>query len=585
MQFHIYSTYASLLKRLMLLALLLSAVSVAQDVESVFPKTTDERPEREKSSGETRTDKGSAEDDADADLDSGMVIPLGISRGSLNPAKRGLNLPLKPKTMVIPINDRDTTKYGMIDDWQASFVDRRLKRAKAEKFDLVILEIDTNGGSVDACERINRSIAECGIPVIAFVKGKAFSGGAIISLGCKAIVMAKGSQIGGAKAVDMFGGDVGESMRQKIDSMMMAMVSNLCDVNKHPKPIALGMVNSDIEVYEIRDPKVRFVTGEELAQMEKVRGSKIPIVRQWKKKDSILTLTAKDAVNSGLAMGLAADVDETYTGLNIAPASVDYAMITPAEKTARFVSNPLWRILLVLIGIVALFWELKSPGHGVGYITFAFCLGLFFWMQIFANNAGLWEVILFGVGATALAVELFILPGFGIAGFIGIGMILISIIFAFLPEHINLSNLFKRDGLSPWEAEALGTALRWAFLALISIATVIAVGLIKGARLPGLSRMALTAEISGGVQTNENVAGTSGGVLAMAPGTTRMTPGTEKSMLIGQQGSTETVLRPSGKVRLEGVTYDAVSEGAFLEAGIKVVVLRVSANGIVVRAV
>jgi membrane-bound serine protease (ClpP class) len=582
-------------------ALCLAAAAWAQQEPDIAPQTEKNTPSQpagtekitDRGTGtiiEKGTEAGSPAADPEPATDgapSDFVLPLGISRGSLKPGQRGLNLPPKPKTMRIPINDAESTKYGMIDDWQAGFVERRLRRAKAEKFDLVVLEIDTNGGSVGACERINRGIQECGVPVIAFVKGKAFSGGAIIALGCKAIVMAPGSQIGGAEVVDGQGGDIGGSMKKKIESMMLAMVGNLCDLNGHPKPIAQGMVNLDLEVYEIRDPKIRFVTGDELAQMEKSRGAKVPIVRQWKKKDKILTLTAKDAVNSGLALGLASDPEETFTGLNVAPAQIDLAVVTPAEKVSRALGHPIWSILLVLVGIVALFLELKSPGHGMGYITFAFCMGVFFWLQIFSSNAGLWEVALFGVGAAALAVEIFILPGFGIAGFLGIVLILTSIIFAFLPEHISISNLFKKDGLSPWEAVMLTAALKWAFIALISIVAVTVVGLVRGARLPGLGRMALRTEIHGGARSRENVVGADGS-LAGAPGIVLLpalgAESAQKLALVGKQGLTETVLRPSGKVRLDGITYDAVSEGAFLEAGVKVSVLRVSANGLVVRA-
>ena len=97
--------------------------------------------------------------------------------------------------------------------------------------------------------------------------------------------------------------------------------------------------------------------------------------------------------------------------------------------------------------------------------------------------------------------------------------------------------------------------------------------------------MALKAEVQGGVKSEENIVAAGGGALALAPGVAALPADNAKSTLIGQQGDTETVMRPSGKVRLGGATYDAVSEGAFLEAGVKVVVLRVSANGLVVRAV
>jgi membrane-bound serine protease (ClpP class) len=504
------------------------------------------------------------------DIGEGGVDPEAtVSRGSLNPAKRGMKLPGNAKVMVIPVNT-ETTKYGFIDEWQANFISRRLKRAQAENYDLVILEIDTPGGSIDACDQITRAIAACPVPVVAYVKGKAFSGGAIISLGSKAIVMAPGSIIGGAKAVTLWGGDVPASMQQKIDSDLRAASTNLAEANNHPVPIAVGMVNSDVEVYEIKDPAERFVTGERLEELARERGAKPDVVHQWKKKDQILTLTAREAVNTGLAAGIVVDEGEIYTGLNVQPAAIDRADLTAAESAARFVSHPIWRVLLVIVGLVALFWELKSPGHGIGYILFAFCLGAFFWLQVFSNNAGLWEILLFGLGAVLVAMELFLIPGFGVAGFIGFAMILLSIILSFVPEGVSLSTIFngKSSGASDFDLERLNRNLFWAAMTLVSIVVVVLTGLLRGAKLPGFSRMALQTEVAANVNSARPEA-------AAAAGNT--------PTLVGQSATTETVLRPAGKVRLGGVTYDAVSEGSFLDPGTNVVVLRMQGTTLVVR--
>lgn len=496
----------------------------------------------------------------------------GIARGSLNPAKRGLSLPATPKVMVIPIKDGESTKYGMMDDWQATFLERRLRQAQKENYDLVILDIDTNGGVVDSVERMNKAIAKCPVPVVAFVTGKAFSAGAMLSLACKAIVMAPRTQIGGAKVVSAFG-DLNADMRQKVDAMARAMVTGLAETNKYPIPIAVGMVDSNAEVYEVSGERERFMTGREVEEAERKQSAKVSIVRQIKKKDEILTLTATEAVNVGLASGVAADIDEVIMGLNIAPTTVDVAGVSPNETAARFVSHPLWRVLLVLIGLVALFWELKAPGHGIGYIIFAFCLGIFFWLQIFSNNAGIIEIALFAIGALLLGIEVFLLAGFGFAGFAGIAMIIASIVLSFVPEGITIQSLW--DGTaSPQELARLRAGLSWAALTLLTMVVVTVTALLRGAKLPGLSRLALKAEVPAPALA-----------VAAAGEETVLSDPKAQAALVGQVGTVETVLRPSGKVRLGGKTYDAVSEGSFLEAGSKVVVLRVSGNSLVVRAV
>jgi len=503
-----------------------------------------------------------------------LAVQTGIVKGSLNPARRKILLPAKPKVMIIPVNDEETTKSGMIDDWQANFIERRLRAAQDEKVDLVILEIDTFGGQVSSCERINQAIAKCPIPVIAYVKHKAFSGGAIISLGTKMIVMAPGSRIGGAKAVSLWG-EVPSSMRQKMDSDMRAMVTNLSDANQYPAAIAVGMVNTEPEVIETDDPKERFMTSDTYDSLA-VKPLK---VRTWKGKDQILTITANEAVNVGLASGIVSDMDELYLGLGVKPSSVDLATVTPAEKAARFVSHPLWSVLLVLVGLIALVWELKSPGHGMGYIGFAFCMGIFFWLQVFSSNAGLVEITMFAIGSVLIGIELFVLPTFGAGLIVGFGLVILSLILAFVPESVSLLKVIQGKG-SAGDMTLLKEGLMWATLTIIILIGAVVTGLIKGAKMPGLSRLALLTEVT----ATSTVFGADSGVVALAGTSGVALPEPPRHALVGQQAEAETVLRPSGKIRLGGITYDAVSEGPYIDAGSKVVVLRMTSGTFVVRA-
>ncbi|HEY3321263.1 MAG TPA: NfeD family protein [Planctomycetota bacterium] len=510
---------------------------------------------------------GQAEDDGTS---SAPPAVTGIARGSLNPAKHGLTLPNKPKVMLIPVSDEETTYDGYIDPWQAHFIERRLHRAEQEKYDLVILQIHTNGGLVDSCEEINNAIKNCKVPVVAFVQNKALSGGAIISLGCKAIVMTPTSRIGAAKAV-IPGMDVGKDMRQKLDSNMRALAISYCEQNGYPCPIAIAMVDSEVKLLETSDPKNRFMLGESYDVM----AVKPAVTKIWKDKDQILTLTATQAVDAGLASGIAADESEIYSGLNIAPSLIEEATITPAEKAARFLSHPLWRVALALIGVIALLWEMKSPGHGVGYITFAFCLGLFFWLQIFSANAGLAELVMFGVGAAIVAMEVFVLPTFGIGLIAGFGLIIVSIVLSFVPERVSLWRAIQ-GGASSGDLQLLKEAFMWGTITMMTLVAAAITGLLRGAKLPGLSRLALQTE-NRGTTTSEGVAAALADVASSATGSA--------SELVGQRGQAETVLRPAGKVRIDGSTYDAVSEGGFIDAGSEVVVLRIAAGTPVVRAV
>ena len=161
---------------------------------------------------------------------------------------------------------------------------------------------------------------------------------------------------------------------------MSALVRNLSDQNGHPRALAQGMVDSSIEVIETDDSSRRFMTDTEFAAAE-VRGASA--VKKWKSKGQILSLTAAEARGTGLASGIAANLDELMLGMQSPGApqsgafSVVRADVSASENVARFLSNPLWRMLLVVAGLIMLFLELKSPGHGFGYAGFAISMGFF----------------------------------------------------------------------------------------------------------------------------------------------------------------------------------------------------------------
>ncbi len=497
----------------------------------------------------------------------GPLVPL--LNGGLEPVRHGLHLPASPKVMLVPINDEATTKSGWIDEWQANFVARRLRSAQQNNFDLVILMIDTRGGEVDACEHINKLTATSTVPVIAYVTGKAFSGGALVSLGCKMIVMAPGTQIGGAKGVSMFG-ELPDDMRQKLDSSLKATASNLSDENKYPAAITRGMVDSNAEVFEVQGAPQRFITGEELEDLKRA-GHEPVILHRWKSKGEILTLSARQAYEVGIAAGIAKDLNEVYTGLSIQPIMAEHVDPSTQEKVARFLDYPIWRVLLVVIGLAGLFMELKAPGHGMGFLAFGFCMGVFFWLQIFAATAGILEVFLFASGVLLVGIELFVFT-FGAAGVLGLGLILFSILLSFVPEGIGISNLWNNDANS-WEVEILMHSLRWATLTLVMVVVFAILVLIKGSQLPGLSRIALRTASSATAFSQTDAQNHTNGLPSISP----------LQALVGQAGIAETVLRPSGKVRLGESTYDAESEGHFLEPGTAVVVMRVSGQALIVR--
>lgn len=493
-----------------------------------------------------------------------------------------IKLPPNPRIMVVPINDRESTKAGYIDSWQAAWVKRRLDEAKREKYDLVILEINTFGGEVQACMDIEQAIASCGIPVIGYVKEKAISGGSLLAVGCRAVVMEPATEIGDALPISSKG-DLNHDSRLKAQDMLQKWMRARCEANGLPAPLAEGMVNSDIEVYETDNAQARFIISTALDDWKLHPGARGPaptILKTWKVKDSVLSLTASEAYATGFSAATVGSIDALIALLGVKPTVINVASVTGAETASRFLSNIYISIALVLIGLVALVWELKSPGHGVGYGIFAFCLGLFFWQALAADRAGLAELIMFGLGALLLGLELFVITGFGFAGVAGIVLLLGSIGLSFLPEG-TFPAIFKGTE-NPFKEAQINSALNWMALTLLAAIGIVGSSLVLGVRFPGMSRMTLRSSVQPVFTGTSSIAAPTPAPLPPPEGAAK--PGGLPLHLLGKIGAAETTLRPAGKVRLDGQTFDAMTEGGMLDAGTPVKVLEVRATGLLVRS-
>jgi len=497
-----------------------------------------------------------------------------------------LNLPPNPRVMIIPVNDQESTRYGMIDPWQVKFVTRRLEEAAVRKYDLVIIEINTGGGLVASCDRINRAIADCPVPVIAHVRGTAFSGGAIISMGCRAIVMEPGSNIGGAQAVGLMS-DLQKDQREKARSLLVAMVKALSEKHGYPGAIVQGMVDMSITIYETDDPSNRFLTDAQLDDWkdnEVTRGKAPNVIATWKDPDTILTLTSQQAYDCGLASALPQNRDVLFTTMGVTPSEVYENNISGAERVARFLGHPIFMILLIVVAIVAVIYELKAGGHFIGWFIALLCVVFFFWLAFLGDSAGWLELGLFLLGLILFGVELFVFPGFGVAGIAGVGFILLSVLSAFIPAGA-LPTLFQGGSSeNPFQAKLLTEGLTYAAVTMCTVLGLLLTALWLGVKLPGVGFLSLKSDVGATVVPGSAIAAAVPPPAASAD----EAEGDDESPLaglVGQEGQAETVLRPSGKVRVAGVTYDAHSEGGWIEPGSRIRVLEARTSELIVRAV
>ena len=419
----------------------------------------------------------------------------------------------KPVVFVAPIE-------GVIDLGLAPFVQRVLDEAKAAEAKAVILNINTFGGRVDAAVLIRDALLNSKVLTVAFINKRAISAGALISLASEKIAMADGGTIGAATPVQIgLPGSPAQPVEEKTVSYMRKEFRATAEQRNRPPLIAEAMVDADVEVPDLV------------------------------KKSKLLTLTTKEALQADIADFQANSLAAVLQSVNLADAEIRYASETWAESLVRFLTHPVVSSLLMTVGILGIMLEMRMPGFGVPGALGLISLALFFWGHGLVQLAGLEEFLLVGLGLILVGLEIFVIPGFGIAGILGIMALMGGL------------------GLS-----LIGTGATWDFMlsALGQVALSILVAIIAALivlryfpRLPFGRRLILETNL----QAQE-------GYESSPP---------EDHRWLGKQGIAVSDLHPSGIARFDRERVDVVSDGTFIDAGQPLEVVRIDGNRVVVR--
>jgi membrane-bound serine protease (ClpP class) len=421
--------------------------------------------------------------------------------------------PARPVVYVVPI-------AGMIDLGLAPFVQRVLDEAVGANAAAVILEINTFGGRVDAAVRIRDALLQARVRTVAFVNKRAISAGALISLAAETIAMADGSTIGAATPVTMGQpGAPAEPVAEKTVSYMRKEFRATAEARKRPPLLAEAMVDADVDIPGVID------------------------------KGKLLTLTTEEAIQHQVADVRAESVEAVLKFLELSDAEVRLAAQTWAETLVRFLTHPVASSLLLTLGMLGLIVELRTPGLGVPGILGVTSLALFFWGHWLVQLAGWEELLLVGAGFVLLVLEVFVTPGFGVLGALGLVALL---------GGLGLSLVGVG---ATWEVVLLAAG-RVVLALLLALAAALAL-LPVLPRLPFGRRLVLETEM------------TADSGYASAPERDRH--------WLGQRGTAASPLRPAGLAHLAGERVDVVSDGEFIDAGEPLEVIRVDGNRIVVR--
>lgn len=442
---------------------------------------------------------------------------------------------LEGKILRIEVGEKD-----LVNNQSFKFWGRLLDRAGDEGAKGIIFDLDTPGGLAFPTEELMTQIANVGIPTVAFVNPNAISAGSFIAISCDEIYMTPGSKIGSSAIVSGSGMEIGEEMRAKLESYFGAQVRYIAKQKGHdPKVIEAMMFLSD-EERQIGDVTVKpgqllnlnsseatkmLDDGPLLAEAEVEDLERLLEVKGWEDEDVV---TAEPSGFEALAWWIA-----SYSGI------------------------------LIMIGLGGGYLELKTPGFGLGGIVCLSAFGVFFFGNYMAGNLAGYELAaLFVLGLALIAVEVFVIPGFGVAGITGFLLVIGSLTFSMLDEvqwqEYQWGGAGSADLLAALEKPALNLALGiFGSLALLFVMV---------RYLPQLKFVEKT----------------------MLPGGLTRGDGSEHEethALIGQTGVASTVLRPSGKARIDGQIREVCVENGFVQKGEAVRVVSEDGMGIFVKKI
>jgi membrane-bound serine protease (ClpP class) len=384
------------------------------------------------------------------------------------------------------------------------YVKLAIEHAEKTKADYVIVDMDTYGGVLTDAKEIVDLIMDFKKPIWVFINSDAASAGALISIACDSIYMSPGASIGAATVVE---GD-GKAAPDKYQSYMRSIMRSTAEENHRDPRIAEGMVDERVVVDSI------------------------------KQAGKVITFTTNEAIKYHYCEAKVNSVEEILKRNKIENYEIDHFELGAAEQVIAFFINPFISGLLILIIIGGLYFELQTPGAVFPIAASLLALILYLVPYYLNGLAEYWEVIALMVGIILLIAEIFIIPGFGVAGVLGIGLTVGSLIL------IMLNNDFFNFEFVP-----LGDIVVATFTAMGGLTGGVLLLFFGGAKLTqtkAFKRLALT-------DTQESAQGYSVNI--------------SSKELIGKKGIAHTVLRPSGKVLIENQVYDAFTRGDYVQKG------------------
>ena len=368
---------------------------------------------------------------------------------------------------------------------------------------LLLVKLNTYGGALDAADSIRTALLRCPLPTLAYVDVNAASAGALIALACDSVYMAPAASMGSATVVN----GAGEPMPEKYQSYMSTIMRATAEhhgrksvgdslVWRRDPAIAASMVNPDVSV----------------------------------------SLTASQAVECGYADGIAPNLGAVLADIDMAGAEVSYYQSTLTDDIMGFLANAAVRAILVMLILGGIYMEMHTPGLGFAAAVSAVATVLYFLPMFVTGSMPAWVLLCFIVGVALIALEIFVVPGFGVTGISGIIAVVMALV----------GGMLTNDAVTGFDFSSLCNSL-----IIVGVGSLLAVGAIvylTSSHGPKVFRK--HTELMTELRVDDGFVG-----VDMSP-----------VRYIGQIGETVTDMRPAGKIEIGNTVFDAVSTGPFIAA-------------------
>lgn len=407
-----------------------------------------------------------------------------------------------------------------IDPRMKRYVDLALEHATKTEAQIILIEMDTYGGVLTDAKEIVDVLMDEEKPVWVFINSDAASAGALISIACDSIYMAPGASIGAATVVD----GSGEKAPDKYQSYMRGIMRSTAEQNGRDPKIAEGMVDESIVIPSIKE------------------------------EGKIITFSTSEAIKYGYCEAKVESIDELLKRNGITNYELDTFKLSTVDKIVAIFLNPFISGILILIILAGIYFEMQTPGIGFPLLAAVVALVLYLVPYYLNGLADNWEILTLFIGLILIGVEIFVIPGFGVAGITGITLTIASLILIMVNNNAFDFEFVPANQLLYATAAAMGGLLGG-----------IAVMMVLGSRMSKSKRFEKV--ILSSTQDKSK-----GYVATFFP-----------EPMKGKKGLTHTIMRPSGKVEVDGKIYDAFSQGEYIEKGESVEVIGEDTTSLLIK--